>query len=82
VVGGEDAMLERIERFEVGGHGLAQPNRGRGLVGQLGAHVRPIATRVCVGPVPAWVPIIVLQPAGRMIKPEGRHRRAIRAAAF
>jgi hypothetical protein len=80
VVGGEDAMLQRIERFEIGRHGPAQANGGRGLVGHLGAHMRPIAAVVwCVGAVPAWVRIIVLQPGRRMIKSEDIHRFAIRA---
>jgi hypothetical protein len=43
VVGGEDAMLERIEGIEIGSFGLAEANRRRGLMGYVGAHVRPIA---------------------------------------
>jgi hypothetical protein len=46
VVGGKDPMLERIERFEIGGLRLAQPDGGRGLVGGLGTHLQPIATLV------------------------------------
>jgi hypothetical protein len=45
--------------------------------------MRPIAAVVlCVGAVPAWVRIIVLQPGRRMIKSEDIHRFAIRAAGF